>query len=54
MSNEQKIVMKVNNGGKLSNDISIDYVEIEKEYYYKIENSDQMRPFFMIGSIIKL
>ena len=26
---------------------SIEYVQIENEYYYKISNSDTMRPFFM-------
>lgn len=28
-------------------EVTIDYLKINNEYYYKISNSDQMRPFFM-------
>lgn len=42
----QSTVMKEQNIS-ISNNSGLDYIEIDNEYYYKIKNSDTMRPFFM-------
>lgn len=46
MSNPSTYI-KEKNTSSLNKKSELDYVEINDEYYYKISNSDGMRPFFM-------
>lgn len=46
MSNQLSI-MKEQNVSNINKKSGLDYLEIDKEYYYKIKNNDTMRPFFM-------
>jgi hypothetical protein len=46
MSNKS-IFLEAHKVSSFNKKSGLDYVKIDNEYYYKIENSDTMRPFFM-------